>query len=551
MVKYIEEYLDLIESESMHKVCKEQKQLAQMIRRIFESEADDIYIDEDRVEKYLSYQKYFDFDLFPWEKFLLVLTLCTFYKETNIPRFDTLFCLIGRGSGKNAFISYLSFCLTSPANNIQNYDIYIVANSEEQAKTSFNDVYNVLNKPQLKDKMKKNFKWNRVEIRNKKTNSVIKYKTSNAKSQDGLRPGAVVFDEVHQYENWKLIDVQKTGLGKINHPRQFYITTDGHVREAVIDELKEKAQSILDGSLDDCGFLPFICKLDSEKEVHDDSNWFKANPSLIYRPGLLKQIQSEYQDYKLSPFTNQSFIVKRMNIPKTDEKAPVTNYDNIKATNQPIPYEDLQGLYCTIGIDYATISDMVGATICIRYGGKYYLISHAWMCTNSKDLSKIKAPLDTWAEQGLLTFVDGVENDIDLVCGWINEQLDQYSFEHLGIDTYRLSLIKKGLEKINIDYYDKDEVTLIRPSDIMKAVPVIDSLFNNHQIVCGDNPLMRWSINNTQLVPRQNGNFVYDKIDPFRRKNDLWMSAVHAIIASFDRLDDCDDSDFSFIPFTF
>ena len=551
MVEYIEQYLELVETESLHKVCKEQKQLAEMIRRIFETESDDIYIDEERVEKYLSYQKYFDFDLFPWEKFLLVLTLCTFYKDTNIPRFDTLFCLIGRGSGKNAFISFLSFCLTTPTNNIQNYDIYIVANSEEQAKTSFNDVYNVLDKPELKDKMKKNFKWNRVEIRNKKTNSVIKYKTSNAKSQDGLRPGAVVFDEVHQYENWKLIDVQKTGLGKIDCPRQFYITTDGHVREAVIDELKEKAQNILDGSLGDCGFLPFICKLDSENEVHNECDWFKANPSLAYRPGLLKQIQSEYQDYKLSPFTNQSFIVKRMNIPKTDEKAPVTTYDNIKATNQSIPYDELHGLYCTVGIDYATISDMVGATICIRYSGKYYLISHAWMCKNSKDLSKIKAPLDTWAERGLLTFVDAVENDIDMVCSWIDEQLDKYSFEHLGIDTYRLSLIKKGLEKINIDYYDKDEVSLIRPSDIMKAVPVIDSLFNNHQIVCGDNPLMRWSINNTQLVPRQNGNFVYDKIDPFRRKNDLWMSAVHAIIASFDRLDDSSDSDFSFIPFTF
>ena len=105
---YIEEYLDLVESESLHKVCKEQKQLAKMIRRIFESEADAIYIDEERVEKYLSYQKYFDFNLFPWEKCLLVLMLCTFYKETNTPRFDTLFCLLGRGSGKNALVSYLS-----------------------------------------------------------------------------------------------------------------------------------------------------------------------------------------------------------------------------------------------------------------------------------------------------------------------------------------------------------------------------------------------------------------------------------------------------------
>ena len=39
-----------------------------------------------------------------------------------------------------------------------------------------------------------------------------------------------MMSEVHQYENWKLIDVQRTGLGKVDHPRQFFITTDGHVR---------------------------------------------------------------------------------------------------------------------------------------------------------------------------------------------------------------------------------------------------------------------------------------------------------------------------------
>ena len=126
---------------------------------------------------------------------------------------------------------------------------------------------------------------------------------------------------------------------------------------------------------------------------------------------------------------------------------------------------------------------------------------------------------------------------------WIQKQLEKYSFEHIAIDNYRLSLIKKGLENINIDYYDKDETTLVRPSDIMKIVPYIDSLFNQGKIVVGDNPLMRWSMNNTCLEPKQNGNFVYGKIDPFRRKNDLWISAVHAIIASMDRLEDWDEYD--------
>ena len=540
-MKYIDKYLQLIETEKLHKVCKEQKQMAKMIRKILTTE--EVYIDEERVEKYLSYQKYFSFDLFEWEVFLLVLMLCTFYKSDGLPRFNTLFCLVGRGSGKNALISYFAFCLLSPANGIKNYNIDIVANSEQQAQTSFFDVYNVLTEPKVKEKMKKNFKYNKEEIRNLKTNSVLKYKTSNAKSQDGLRPGAIIFDEVHQYENWKLIDVQRTGLGKIDHPRQFFITTDGNVRDAVLDEMKEKAKNILDGDLEDSGFLPFICKLDKEEEVHDETNFYKANPSLVYRASLLKQIQNEYIDYKLSPATNISFITKRMNIPKSAEEAPITTWENIKATNQPIPYKELEGLSCTVGIDYATFADMVGASICIRKNCKYYIISHAWMCTNSKDLQKIKAPLKEWEAMGHLTFVDDVENDVNLVMQWVQKQLEIYSFEHIAIDNYRLSLIKKGLENINIDYYDKDETTLVRPSDIMKIVPYIDSLFNQGKIVVGDNPLMRWSINNTCLEPKQNGNFVYGKIDPFRRKNDLWISAVHAIIASMDRLEDWDEYD--------
>lgn len=432
----------------------------------------------------------------------------------------------------------------SDANGISNYNIDIIANSELQAMTSFNDLYEVLTTKQYTDKLKKHFKWNKTVITNKKTNSQLRYKTSNAKSADGLRPGAIIFDEIHQYQNWDNINVHKTGLGKVANGREFYITTNGEVRDSVLDELLNKALDILDFKEKDFGFLPFICRLDNKNEVHKQECWYKANPSLYRRPSLFLQMEREYQDYKKNPIINKSFIDKRCNLPQMYGENPITIWENILATNQPIPYEELEGLNCTVGIDYATFSDMVGASICIRKNCKYYIISHAWMCTNSKDLPKIKAPLREWEAMGHLTFVDDVENDVNLVMEWIQAQLEKYSFEHIAIDNYRLSLIKKGLENINIDYYDKDETTLVRPSDIMKIIPYIDSLFNQNKIVVGDNPLMRWSINNTCLEPKQNGNFIYSKIDPFRRKNDLWMSAVHAIIASMDRLEDWDEYDF-------
>ena len=76
----------------------------------------------------------------------------------------------------------------------------------------------------------------------------------------------------------------------------------------------------------------------------------------------------------------------------------------------------------------------------------------------------------------------------------------------------------------------------------MKIVPVIDSLFNNHQIVWGDNPLMRWFTNNTKLTDKTLGNYVYDKIEPKSRKTDGFMAFVHAMIAAQDLLEDEDDN---------
>lgn len=57
-MKYVLEYLEMIDNEPFA-MCNEQKLFSKFVRNIFDTE--DLYIDEDKVEKYLSYQRYFDF----------------------------------------------------------------------------------------------------------------------------------------------------------------------------------------------------------------------------------------------------------------------------------------------------------------------------------------------------------------------------------------------------------------------------------------------------------------------------------------------------------
>lgn len=155
----------------------------------------DIYIDEDQLHRYLAQQKYFPFKLLSWEIFVFTLHNCTYWRESGLLRWPNLLALVGRGAGKNGYLAFESFCWITPINGVPKYDVDIFATSEDQARTSPDDVRDVLDAH--KGTLEKYFHWNSECITNKKTKSRIRFRTSGFKTKDGGRPGAVVFDEYH------------------------------------------------------------------------------------------------------------------------------------------------------------------------------------------------------------------------------------------------------------------------------------------------------------------------------------------------------------------
>lgn len=518
--KPVQDYLDLVD-QYHDEMCEWQHKLKAMIIRIFNEET--LIYDIKQIEKYLSYQKYFPFALFDWEKFCFVLHNCVF-REDGYPRFPDLKIIVGRGAGKNGYLSFEDFCLITDTHGIENYDIDIYATSEDQAMTSFKEIYQVLEKH--KPKLQRFFYWNKVVITNLKTKSSIRYRTRNADTKDGGRPGKNDFDEEHAYQNWELIDVANTGLGKIDHPRTTVITTQGDVREGPLDDDLKTCKDILDGKIPDNGTLPFLCMLDDKKEIHNERMWNKANPSLRYRPQLLERMRTEYQQYLKHPETSRAFVVKRMNLIEENKEAAITSWENILSTNRPVP--DLSGHPCICGIDYAKTSDFVSAGLLFKQDGKRYWITHAWFCSQSKDKSRIKPNLKAWEEMGVLTIIDDVEIHPTIVTNWLKEKMAIYNVMKLAMDDYRKTLFASYLREIGFDPKDKERFKLVRPSDIMKVVPVIDSHFNNQIIIWGDDPFMRWCTNNVKLVPAGKGNYVYDKQEEKSRKTDGFMAFAAA-----------------------
>lgn len=525
---YVLRWIEMVEN-GEGEACEDQHLLVAYVRKCFEAE--DIYTDDEQLEKYLGLTKYFSFErLFEWEAFCIALHLCTFWRSTGQPRWPDLLLLIGRGAGKDGFIAVESLCLISPYSNLPQYDVDICANAEEQAMRPVNDVLEVLEDAKNRVKMKKHFYWTKEKVVGLKTKATLRGRTNNPKSKDGMRSGIVVFNEIHQYQNYDNIKVFVTGLGKKKHPRRLYATTNGDVREGPLDEMLASAEQILKGEVGDNGLLPFICRLDEKEEADDKTKWAKSNPSLPYRPDLMTTIEKEYVDWKTNPVANADFMTKRMNLPQSATEIAVTDWANIIATNKPIP--DLTGRSCVGGIDYASITDFASANLHFRIGDARYDINHSWLCLKSKDLHRLKVPWREWAQIGYITLVDDVEIHPDLLCEWIMNQAVKYNILKLALDNNRYALVTKSLKKIGFDAKENKNVKLVRPSDIMRIHPVIESVFAKQYYVWGDNPPLRWATNNTKTVKSSRnigsdtGNCYYAKIEAKSRKTDPFMAVV-------------------------
>lgn len=524
--KYIDPYIHKIKSgETAH--CIEQEQMIDNIV-IPVLARDDVYIDEEKIQKGLELQKYFDFKLIEWEIFLFALIAGVFYTNGDI-FFKDIRIIVGRGAGKNGFISFLSFYFLSPVHGVQGYNIDILANTENQAKTSFNDCYEVINNPSNAKNKKAlvfNFNATKTEIIGKKTGAILRYNSSSKRGKDSKRTGCAIYDEKHEYTDATNINTLRSGLGKVPFGREITITTNGHCRGGVLDDELAQNTDILKEYNPENRTLVFWCHLTDEKEWGNPDKWVEANPSVEDFPELKATIKKEVQDmpYNLSYFPE--FMAKRMNLPIGNKDVEVVSWEDIKATNNPLP--DLTGKSCVLGIDYAKTNDFVAACLLFKQEEKRYAIIHGWACAKSRDIDGIKAPLDEWERQGLLTIVNDVEISADYITNWILEQGAKYVIEKIAIDSFRFSYLNISLRKIGFDAYERKNVKLIRPSDLMKSFVILNSIFVNHNLSVGDNPYFRWNVNNTKKMIDNHGNTIYGKIEPRYRKTDAFMAFANA-----------------------
>lgn len=474
------------------------------------------------MENYLVPSKgdYDRFELLPWQRFCEANLYGWVHRETGHRRFKEGLIIVGRGNGKTTMEAGNAGYAASKDEE-RGADVYILANSKEQAGLTFNECAT-----QLRDsKIGKHFRVLRNAIYYDATNSKIEHRASDSRKLDGLNPHLAVFDELHNFRDFKLINVVKRGMNKRRQPLTLYITTMGTVLDGPLMYYYGLfTDAMIEGKLrEDVAdrMFAFICELDENDDIEDTGNWIKANPSL----GVLLDLDTLKNDWarcKQIPQERSDFINKQLNIFTNNTDAKFVDFEVLKRNNGTYDEAGLIGRECYGGFDLSLTEDFTATALWFPLDdGRFFWLGHTWIPQKKVDMDNEKIPYYEWAMMGHLTIVQGDYVRFEEIYDWFLQASKKYDIMSIGYDPANAMRLVQLLQSkgLTLNVVRQGPLTLNGPMKNMRE------LLLDGKVVTNNNPLCLWYLDNVKIkqgkrdaehenwLPTKAGK--YQKIDGF------------------------------------
>lgn len=471
----------------------------------------------------------------PWQHFVIGSLYGWVHKDTGIRRFREGLIFVGRKNGKSTLISALSLYAASKDNE-NGADVYLLANTKQQAGIIYEEAKEMVNSS---PRLRRQFDAKRDEISFPRTSSKIEHRASDSEKLDGLNTHLGVFDEIHEFIDYKLINVIKKSRGSRRQPLIIYITTAGYQLDGPLVNYYEQGSDVLDGALIDERSFYFIAELDNQKEFDKPEEWVKANPNIGVTLDL-DILMEDWEKDKRTPEERTDFITKQFNMFANRSKLPFIEYDILKKNNKHIDLEELQGLTAIGGYDLSDSEDFTSACLefPIQSTGEIFVLSHSWIPRKKTLMDNEKIPYQEWEDAGHLTIVDEDYINEDHVYKWFKEQSEKYNAELITYDPAKAFRLNKALEN------DGFKTKVVRQG-FMSLGPAMDDLkhmFLDGKVIFNENPLLRWYINNVELVLDRNNNKMPTKANRYR-KIDGFAAMLNAHTEVMEKLINVSESD--------
>nr|DAV88454.1 MAG TPA: Large Terminase [Caudoviricetes sp.] len=436
------------------------------------------------------------FVLEAWQEWIVASMYGFYLRGTNERLVQSAYIEMARKQGKSAFASAL--CLYHLiADGEMNAEVYMAANSKDQAKVSFNMASNF---SKMLDPGKEFLDPYRDTIKYERTLSLLKVLAADSSKLDGPNASMYLIDEYHAAKNSGVKDVLQSSQGMRENPMAVIITTAGFDRLGVCYQYREMCTEVVSGlKEDDTLFIAIYC-LDKEDDWKDEAVWVKSNPNLGVTVQT-KYLKTQVRKAINTPSDEVGIKTKNLNIWCDAEKTWIKD-DYILSASANVNLEEYNGLDCFIGVDLSSTSDLTSFSVMIPTTEKMVWKTFYFLPEAALTEKRFKELYGEWARQGALCITPGNVVDYDFILNKIMEIGQILNIVTIGYDSWNatqfvINCTEKGLPmepySQSIGNFNKPTKELERL--LLSGVAVIDN-----------NIITRHCFRNVVMARDKNGN---------------------------------------------
>lgn len=433
-----------------------------------------------------------------WQKAFIEVVYSYKMADTGLDRFKKIVLLIARKNTKSETCSALA--LTELILGEEGNDIVCSSNDDNQASIVY-DAIDLMR--QMIDPGDLDTKRNQRYILNKITNSKVFKMSDRTRNKEGRNIGFAIVDETHEMkENIIGKSIEQSQSLKKN-PKFINITTEGFINEGYLDEELRKCRAIINGEEDGImseRTLPWLYTQDSEREIwEDEKSWMKSNPSL----GIVKKWEylREQVDAARTSMSDRMFVLsKDFNFKQSNSKSWLEEKDYIYDAKFDI--EKLRGKAVIGAVDLSETTDLTCAKIMAlddetntKFVHTMYFIPEGKLL-NSDDKSS-GAKYKEWAEQGILTILPGLDNDLTKVADWFYGLYRDYDIKTFkcGYDQRFARDFLERMEYIGIEC----EMVIQNKENMSNAMKLCEQELKAKYVNYNENEIDRWCLGNASM----------------------------------------------------
>lgn len=421
-------------------------------------------------------------------------------------------------------------------------EVYVVANSRDQAKLVFNECTSMRAKsPALRTIEKKR----QSDIYTPFNDGIIKPLAAKTNNLDGLNAHGVIQDEWHEQKNSALYDVMVQSQSAREQPLYLLISTNGFLREAFFDAKYEYASNValwVEG-YHDYRTLALIYELDSREEWIDESCWEKANPGLRTIKKI-STLRANVEKAKVDKTFLPTVLTKDFNLFVNSSEGWLEFQEAVNKTVVPMEY--LEHSYAIGGCDLSAVGDLTCASLLIRKPNddniyvlqKYFLPQSKMDELNQGSNKKTEAPYDIWHQNGWITVCNGSRVNYSDVTGWFWEMVTDHDIRPLWV-CYDRALSGYWVPEMEEKGFDMEAIPQ-GPYTWTYPMKELHAQFKEHKVIYQNNPVLRWCLLNTSVKTLNKGGI--ESIQPekasYNKRIDGMVSLLNAYTGYVKHLDE-------------